>query len=82
LVKISKPVLSLHMTAKRWDIGWLREIFVIYLEKSKSIFAFRAVTEFKPYKSKRRRNIGLPRKRWRDQLHLEDQGTGNTPKPS
>jgi hypothetical protein len=22
------------------------------------------------------------RKRWRDQLHLEDQGTGNTPKPS
>ena len=23
-----------------------------------------------------------PRKRWRDQLHLEDQGTGNTPNPS
>ena len=22
-----------------------------------------------------------PRKRWRDQLHLEDQGTGNTPNP-
>ena len=33
------------------------------------------------YKPKGRRNIG-PRKRWRDQLHLEDQGTGNTPKPS
>jgi hypothetical protein len=29
-----------------------------------------------------RRNIGRPRKRWRDQLHLEDQGTGNTPNPS
>ena len=28
---------------------------------------------------KGRRNIGRPRKRWRDQLHLEDQGTGNTP---
>jgi hypothetical protein len=28
------------------------------------------------YKPKRRRNIGQPRKRWRDQLHLEDQGTG------
>ena len=23
-----------------------------------------------------------PRKRWRDQFHLEDQGTGNTPDPS
>jgi hypothetical protein len=29
--------------------------------------------------TKRRRNIGRPRKRWRDQLHLEDQGIGNTP---
>ena len=27
------------------------------------------------YKRKGRRNIGRPRKRWRDQLHLEDQGT-------
>jgi hypothetical protein len=24
------------------------------------------------YKSKGRRNIGRPRKRWKDQLHLED----------
>ena len=28
------------------------------------------------YKPKGRRNIGRPRKRWRDQLHLEDQATG------
>ena len=28
------------------------------------------------YKPKGRRNIGRPRKRWRNQLHLEDQGTG------
>ena len=28
------------------------------------------------YKPNGRRNIGRPRKRWRDQLHLEDQGTG------
>ena len=28
------------------------------------------------YKANGRRNIGRPRKRWRDQLHLEDQGTG------
>ena len=34
------------------------------------------------YKPKGRRNVGRPRKRWRDQLHLEDQGTGNTPVPS
>jgi len=34
------------------------------------------------YKPKGRKNIGRPKKRWRDQLHVEDQGTGNTPKPS
>ena len=34
------------------------------------------------YKPKGRRNIGRPRKRWRDQLHLEGQRTGNTPNPS
>jgi len=34
------------------------------------------------YKPKGPRNIGQPRKRWRDQFHLEDQGTGNTPNPS
>jgi len=28
------------------------------------------------YQPKGRRNIGRPRKRWRDQLHLEDEGTG------
>jgi len=28
------------------------------------------------YQPKGRRKIGRPRKRWRDQLHLEDQGTG------
>ena len=34
------------------------------------------------YKPKGRRNIGRPRKRWRDQIQLEDHGTGNTPNPS
>jgi len=33
-------------------------------------------------KPKRRRNIRIPRKRRRDQLPLEDQGTGNTRNPS
>ena len=31
------------------------------------------------YRPKGRRNIGRPKKRWSDQLHFEDQGTGNTP---
>ena len=34
------------------------------------------------YKPNGRRNRGRPRKRWRDQLHLEDQGTGNMTNPS
>jgi len=34
------------------------------------------------YRPKGRRNMGRPKKRWRDQLHFEDQGTGNTPNPS
>ena len=34
------------------------------------------------FKPKGRRNIGRPRKRWRNQLHLVDQGTGNTSNPS
>ena len=31
---------------------------------------------------KGRRNMGRQKKRWKEQLHLEDQGTGNTPNPS
>jgi len=34
------------------------------------------------YRPKERRIIGRPKNRWRDQLHFEDQGTGNTPNPS
>jgi hypothetical protein len=34
------------------------------------------------YRPEGRRNIGRPRKRWKDQLHHEDQRTGNTPNPS
>jgi len=34
------------------------------------------------YRPKGRRSIGRPKKRWRDQLHFEDRGTGNKPKPS
>jgi len=34
------------------------------------------------YRPEGRRNIGRPKKRWKDQLHFEDQGTGNTHNPS
>jgi len=34
------------------------------------------------YGPKGRKNIGRPKKRWRDQIHFEDQGTGKTPNPS
>jgi len=33
------------------------------------------------YRPERRRNIGRPKKRWRDQLHFEDLGTWNAPNP-
>jgi hypothetical protein len=33
------------------------------------------------YKPKGRRKIGRPKKRWRDQLLFEDQGTRHTPNP-
>jgi len=34
------------------------------------------------YRPNRQRDIGQPKKRWRDQLHFEDQGAGNMPNPS
>jgi len=30
------------------------------------------------YRPEGRRNVERPKKRWRDQLHFEDQGTGKT----
>jgi hypothetical protein len=34
------------------------------------------------YRPKGKRSIGGPRKRWKDQLHLEGYRTGTTPKTS
>ena len=34
------------------------------------------------HKPKGRWNVGRPRKRWKDELHMGDQGIQNTPKPS
>ena len=35
-----------------------------------------------PIQTKRAKKQWRPKKIWRDQLHFEDQGTGNTPNPS
>ena len=65
----------------------VKEIRVIqYLEKwlhhVQRIDTNRIPKQALRYQPKGRRNIGRPRKRWRDQLQLEDQGTGYMPNPS
>jgi hypothetical protein len=57
-------------------------VFCVWLQHVQRMDTNRLPKQALQYKPKGRRNIGRPRKRWRDQLHLEDQGTGNTPNPS
>ena len=59
---------------KQYQKKWLQQV--------QRIDTNRIPKEALQYKPKVRTNIGRPRKRWRNQLYLEDQGTGNTPKPS
>jgi hypothetical protein len=64
-----------------------KNIFFYLFKKIEIIYTYKRNTNRIPkkalqYKSKGRRNRGLLGKRWRDQIHLEDQGTGNTPNPS
>jgi len=59
---------------KQYQKKWLQHVQRMYTN--------RLPKQALQYKPKGRRNVGRSRKRWRDQLHLEDQGTGNTPKPS
>jgi len=59
---------------KQYQVKWLQHI--------QRMDTNRIPKQAVQYKPKRRRDIGRPRKRWTDQLHLEDQGTGNTPNPS
>jgi len=53
-----------------------------WLQRVQRMDTNRLLKQALQYKPKGRRNIGRPRKRWRDQLHLEDQGTGTMPNPS
>ena len=59
---------------KQYQKKWLQHVQRMYTN--------RLPKQALQYQPKGRRNIGRPRKRWRDQLHLEDHGTGNTPNPS
>jgi hypothetical protein len=59
---------------KQYQERWLQHI--------QSMDTKRIPKQALQYKPKGRRNIGRPRKRWRDQFHFENQGTGNTPNPS
>jgi len=59
---------------KQYQKKWLQHVQRMYTN--------RIPKQALQYRTKGRRNIGRPRKRWRDKLHFEDQGTGNTPNTS
>jgi len=59
---------------KRYQKKWLQHV--------QRMDRNRAPKQALKYRPKGQRNTGRPKKRWRDQLHFEDQGTGNTPNPS
>jgi len=50
-----------------------------WLQHVQRMYTNRIPKQALQYKPKGRRHIGRPRKRWRDQFHFEDQGTGNIP---
>ena len=56
---------NIVMEIKRYQKKWLQHV--------QRMDTNRLPKQALQYKPKRRRNIGRPRKRWRDQLHLEDQ---------
>jgi len=59
---------------KQYQIKWLQHV--------QRMDTNRLPKQAQQCKPKGRRNIGRPRKSWRGQIHLEDQGTGNTSNPS
>jgi len=63
---------------KQYQEKWLQK----WLQHVQRMDTNRIPKQALQYKPKGRRNIGRPRKRWRDQLRLEYQGTGNMPNPS
>ena len=74
MYQAKKGVQNIVKEIKQYQEKWLQHV--------QRMDTNRPTKQALQYKPKGRRNIGRPRKRWRDQLHLEDQGTGNTPNPS
>jgi hypothetical protein len=62
--------------------GWPQTDYQKWLQQVQRMDTDSLPKQILQYKPKGRRNIGRPRKWWRDQLHLENQGTGNTPNTS
>jgi hypothetical protein len=61
--------------------GWPQTDYQKWLQHVQRMDTNRIPKQALQYKPKGRKNIGRPRKKWTDQLHLEDQGTENTPNP-
>ena len=61
------------------EIKQYREMWLQHVQRMDTNRLPKQALQSKP---KGRRNVGRLRNRLRDQLHLQDQGTGNTPKPS
>jgi hypothetical protein len=59
---------------KQYQENWLQQVQMMATN--------RIPKQALQYKPKEQRNKRRPRKRWRDQIHFEDQGTGNMPNPS
>ena len=62
--------------------GWTQTDYQKWLQHVHMMDTNRLPKQALQYKPKGRRNIGRPGNRRRDQLYLEDQGTGNTANPS
>jgi len=62
--------------------GWKQTDYQKWLQHVQRMDTHRIPKQALQYQPKGRRNIGWLRKIWREQLHLEYQGTGNTPNPS
>ena len=73
-IRVKTGARNIEKEIKRYEKKWLQHV--------QRMDTNRLPKQALQYKPMGRKKAGRPRKRWRDQLHLEDQGTGNTPKPS
>ena len=74
--KKSIPIGSIFMKLDTWIVKEIKQYQEKWLQHVQRMDTNRLPKQALQYKPKRRRNIGRTRKRWRDQLHLQDQETG------